>query len=530
MPDNDTFSKIPEAKTVPQKRTRLSFVWVIPIVAAAAGVWITVTKILSKGPEITIVFSSADGLEANKTKVNFNGLNVGMLTGIKLSEDHKHVIATAQMSPKAKDFLVKDTRFWVVKPRMSGLNITGLGTLISGNYIGVQLGQSKESARDFTALETPPLTGDMPGRLFTLKTTELGSLGAGAPVYFRQLPAGQIVSYELDKDGQFLNVKIFVAAPYDQYVNPNTRFWHASGIDVSLSAAGLHVQTESLMSILAGGIAFETAATDPLLPPAEAETTFNLFGNRTEAFRPLPTDPHTYQLVFDQSVRGLEVGAPVIMNGITVGEVTKIAPQFDVQLVKFSVPVTISVDPLRYGVKYLNLPAGQDAYTRQKMVMDTLVAHGLRGKLKTGNFLSGSLYVAVDLFPDAAPATLDWSQNPVELPTLPSQMEAIEDSVASLLKNLDKTVTSTRGTLTNADRLMVNLDKTLGTTRGTLTNADGLLNNASTLIGPDSLFNSELINMLQQGGGAARSLRVLADYLERHPEALIRGKTGEAKP
>ncbi|MDD5140858.1 MAG: MlaD family protein [Verrucomicrobiales bacterium] len=500
---------MPEAKTVPKKRTRLSLVWVIPIVAAVAGVWIAVTRILEKGPEITIVFTSADGLEANKTKVNYDGVNIGTLTSIRFAEDHKHVIATAEMSPKAKDFLVKDMKFWVVKPRMSGLNITGLGTLISGNYIGVQLGQSKESARSFTALESPPLTGDEPGRIFMLKATELGSLGAGTPIYFRQLQAGQVVSYELDKNGEFLNVKIFVQAPYDQYVNPDTRFWQASGIDVSLSASGLHVQTESVMSILAGGVAFETPAAGPLLPPAEAGTTFELFSDRTAAFRPPARDPHTYLMVFKQSVRGLSVGAPVVMNGITIGEVTKISPQFDAQKVEFNVPVTVSVDPIRYGVQFLNLPEGGNAISNNKIIMDTMVAHGLRAQLKTGSLISGSLYVAVDLFPDEPPATLDWAQNPVQLPTKPGQIEAIEVS---------------------ADKLLKSLDTTLGSVRGTLTNTDKLLGNAGSFIAPDSMFNAELNNMLQQGGGAARSLRVLADYLERHPEALIRGKTGEAKP
>jgi paraquat-inducible protein B len=167
MPDNDkSFPQVPEAKAVPKRRTRLSLVWVIPIVAAAAGVWIAVTKILNEGPTITIVFSSADGLEANKTKVNYNGLDVGTLTSIRLADDHQHVIATAAMSPKAKDFLVKDTQFWVVKPRMSGLNVSGLGTLISGYYIGVQLGQSKESERRFIALEAPPFAGNVSGRFF----------------------------------------------------------------------------------------------------------------------------------------------------------------------------------------------------------------------------------------------------------------------------------------------------------------------------------------------------------------------------
>lgn len=531
MPDNDpSFPPVPESKVVSKKRTRLSLVWVIPIVAAAAGVWIAVTKILDKGPEITIVFSSADGLVANKTKINYNGLDVGTLTSIKLMEDHKHVIATAAMHPKSEEFLVKDAKFWVVKPRMSGLNITGLGTLISGNYIGVQLGESKESEHHFIALETPPLTGDVPGKIFKLKATELGSLGAGTPIYFRQIQVGQVVSYALDKAGEFLDVEIFVESPYDQYVSTDTRFWQASGVDVSLTAAGLHVQTESVMSILAGGIAFETPPTGNPPPPAADGTEFTLFYDRKDAFEPPPHDPYRFLLVFKQSVRGLSVGAPVDIGGVQIGSVTGIQAQFDAKNAEFSVPVTVTIDPIRYGVKFLNFPRSEDMEANHKHVMDALVGRGLRAELKTGNFISGSLLVAISFVPDEPVATLDWSQNPVEFPTASGKVEAIEDSVASLLKNLDKVAVDARGTLTNADTLMLSLDKTLGTTRGTLTNADTLINNAGTMIAPDSVMNAELNALLLQGGDAARALRILADYLERHPEALIHGKPGEAKP
>ena len=214
MPDNDPpLPPVSESRAVPKKRTRLSLVWVIPIVAAAAGVWIAVTKILEKGPEITIVFSSAEGLVANKTKIDYNGLDVGTVTSLKLMDDHRHVMATAAMHPKSEEFLVKDAKFWVVKPRMSGLNITGLGTLISGNYIGVQLGESKESERHFIALESPPLTGDVPGKIFTLKATELGSLGAGTPIYFRQIQAGQVVSYTWTRADSFWTWKYLCSLP-----------------------------------------------------------------------------------------------------------------------------------------------------------------------------------------------------------------------------------------------------------------------------------------------------------------------------
>ena len=503
MPDhNPSFPQVPESKIVPKKRTRLSLVWIIPIVAAAAGVWIAVTKIMNEGPQITIVFSSAEGLEAGKTKIQYNGLDVGTLTTIRVAEERHHVIATAKMAPGSEPYLVKDAKFWVVRPRISGLNITGLGTLISGDYIEVELGQSHESERHFVALETPPpIEANTPGRFFVLQTPVLGSLGEGTPIYFRRLQAGQVASYELDKSGQFLNVKIFVQAPYDQYVNPDTRFWQASGIDMSLSASGLRVQTESLMSILVGGIAFETPATDSPKPPADANTTFTLFNDRAAAFRPPPLDPQTYLLVFKQSVRGLTVGAPVEIGGVAVGEVTRISPQFDIKTMEFTVPVTVSVDAQRYGVKFLNGPTGPDLASIRKNVMDTLVSHGLRAQLKTGSLISGSLYVSLAVFPNAPPASLDWSQNPVQLPTQSDKIEAIEDSVASLLKNLDLTVT----------------------------NADKLVGNANQFIGPNSELDMELNSLLLQGNDAARAIRLLADYLERHPEALIRGKTGDSQ-
>jgi paraquat-inducible protein B len=529
MPDNEkSLPQVPESRVVPKKRTRISFVWVIPIVAAVAGVWIAVTKILNEGPKIIITFQSAEGLEAGKTKINYNGLDVGKLMAIRMADDHKHVIATAQMEPKTESFLVKDTKFWVVKPRVSGLSITGLGTLISGNYIGVELGQSRESARSFVALEEPPMVAqNAPGRFFMLKTPELGSLGKGTPIYYRQLQAGQVVSYELDPKGQSMNIKVFVEAPYDRYVTPNTRFWQASGIDMSLSASGLHLQTESLMSILAGGIAFETPLTDSPLPPAEADTVFTLFNDRTEAFKPPPRSPHSYLLVFKESVRGLAPGAPVTLSGITIGEVTDVRAEFDPNLAQFTVPVTITLDPQRYGVKFLDLAAGEDAAAAGKQAMDALVSRGLRAQLKTGSLISGALYVAIDFFPNAPPGSVDWSQNPPQIPTEPGSMQGIEAGLASVVKKLDQM--QFKEISDDLRKTFGELDKTLASARGTLTNTDKLLDSTGKMLGPDSALDQQLGSMLQEMGGAAKAMRVLADYLERHPEALIRGKTGEAK-
>ena len=521
MPENQGVPYVPESRNVPGKRTRLSLVWIVPIVAAIAGVWVAVTRILAEGPKITIVFRSAEGLEAGKTKIHYNGVDVGTLTAIRLSDDHQRVIATAQMAPKTESFLVDDTKFWIVTPRIAGGTVSGLGTLLSGAYIGMEIGQAKEKRRDFVALAEPPVvTGDVPGRFFMLKTSTLGSLEYGTPIYFRRLQVGEVASYVLDDDGQGLTVKVFVKAPYDQYVTPNTRFWHASGIDLSLTASGLSVQTQSLVSILIGGIAFETPATGPVLPAAAADTVFTLYGDRKEAFQLPARDPQTFQLVFKQSVRGLTVGAPVEFHGIPIGHVVALDAQVDVKTFEFSVPVTVVVDATRFGVKVVELEPGADLATVRRKLLENFVAHGARAQLRSGSLLTGAMYVAIDFFPDASAVTMDWSRKPVEFPTVPGELEGIEAGITKIVKKLDTVPIQAIGD--DLKKAIVHLDETLVSARGTF-------DSATLLVAPDSTLDTELNTTLQELSRAARGLRVLADYLERHPEALVRGKTGEAK-
>jgi len=510
MPEGDIqSSQIPEAKTLPRKKTRLSLVWIIPIVASLIGAWVAVTMIRNQGPKITIVFRSAEGLEAGKTKIRYNGVDIGTVRSIRLTKDHRRVIATAEMAPKTEDILVEDTRFWVVTPRISGASVTGLGTLVSGAYIGMEIGKSPNGQSDFIALDEPPVvTSDTPGRFFILKTTDLGSVDFGSPIYFRKLKVGQVVSYALDKNGRTLTVKIFVNTPYDQYVTPGTRFWQAGGIDVSLSASGVSIQTPSVLSMMIGGLAFETPATGPVLPPAEENTEFTLYANRAEAYRPPPKNPHIYQLVFEQSVRGLSPGAPVEFRGIQIGQVEDVQAEFDVKKVDFKIIVTISVDAQRLGVKVRGAGAmGSDkdaALYRQ--IIDTMVSRGLRAQIRTGSLVTGALYVALDFFPDAPPAKLDWTKSPVRFATVPGKLEGIDANIASIVKKLDQVQYQEIGD---------ELRKTLVGVQQTLAGLD------QTLSGVDQ----ELPNALRGVNDAARSLRSLADYLDRHPEALIKGKS-----
>jgi paraquat-inducible protein B len=522
MPDPNTPAPAaPYSRTVTKKKTRLSLVWIIPIVAALAGAWVAVVKIRSEGPTITIVFKSAEGLDAGKTKIHYNGVDVGTLTKIRLSDDHKHAIATAEMAPGTEFFLVEDTQFWIETARISGATVSGLGTLISGAYIGMEIGSSSKKKTHFVALDTPPVvTSEVPGRFFMLKTHDLGSLDRGTPIFFRRLQVGQVVSYELDKDGQSLSVKIFVNAPYDQYVNPDTRFWQASGIDVSLSASGLNVQTQSVLSLLIGGIAFETPASGAALRPADAGAVFTLYRDRARAFEPPPSHPATFLLVFKQSVRGLAPGAPVEFRGIRIGEVVELSAQIDPKTAEFSVPVTIRLDAERLGVKVIDAPSPEAWEAMRRKVVDTLIERGFRAQLRTGNLLTGALYVNFDAFPAAPPATIDWSQTPPRLPTIPGELEALEASVVNIVKKLEKLPIEAIGE---------DVKKALVDLRGTLAAGTRTLDSADKTIAPNSALSTNLNETLGEVSRAARAIRVLADYLERHPESLLRGKSGEAK-
>src|SRR5499426_282587 len=302
---------IPSAVAVSKRKSSPQLIWLIPIVAVLIGGWLVVKGILNKGPTITISFKTAEGLEAGKTKVKYQSLDVGEVKSLTFNKGRHGVLATVELVKEAEPYLVDDTKFWVVRPRIAGGQISGIGTLFSGSYIGVDLGKSGDTRRDFVGLEVAPIvTADVPGRHFMLRADTLGSIETGSPVYFRQEAVGTVVSHEVNKDGQGVTFKIFVNAPYDQYVNADTRFWNASGIDVSLDATGVKVDTQSIVSILIGGIAFETLATSAQHPPAEENHEFLLADNRAEAMKRVDSVAVPFQFRFGQSIRGLSVGAP----------------------------------------------------------------------------------------------------------------------------------------------------------------------------------------------------------------------------
>ncbi len=367
------------------------------------------SAIMSQGPTITIVFKAAEGMEAGKTFVKYKDVNIGQVTAVKLSSDHAKVEVTAKIDKSAADLMVEDAKFWVVEPRVTLSGVSGLGTLLSGNYIGFEVGNSKKPQRKFTGLEVAPIiTGGQPGRQFVLKAENLGSLGIGSPIYYRQLQAGQVIAYDLAADGKSVQMKIFINAPYERYVTSGTRFWNASGVDVSLGAAGIDVRTQSLVSVLAGGVAFDTPSFTTIAEAAAADTVFTLYADKATAMKQPDSISTRYVLHFNESLRGLSVGAPVTLLGLPAGEVTDVGLAIDpatmnvrgrVEMVSFPERLVARLGPNKAAIGKMF----EGGVPERQAIMRRLVEQrGLRAQLRSGNLLTGQLFVAFDLFPERA--------------------------------------------------------------------------------------------------------------------------------
>jgi paraquat-inducible protein B len=530
---------IPSAVARKPKLRWLQPVWIIPIVAAIIGGWLALQAYLERGPTITIHFKTAESIEAGKTKIKYKEVDIGTVKSIHIEDDRQSVVVTAEMarrSPRA--LLVEDTRFWVVRPRISGGHVSGLGTLLAGAYIGTDPGTSTTDTRDFVGLETPPaVTSDLPGRQFMLGAEDLGSIDIGTPVYFRGLAVGQVVSTELAKDGKQVMVGIFVQTPFDQYVTPASRFWNSSGVDLSFDATGLRLDTQSLVTVIVGGIAFETPEAATSEPRVATGAAFVLWRNRAEAIAPHETVIETYAMTFEQSVRGLQVGSPVDFRGVVLGEVSRIDLDYDPARVKFRSVVEIRFFPERLRARAHDPGRKPDAAISPAQRMQRFVAAGFRGQIRPANLITGQQYIALDFFPNAPQATIDFGRTPPELPTVQASLAEIQESLAAIVKKLEKVPFDTIGedlrkaladlrvTLQNVDKVATQIDTQVAPElQKTLEQARKAFEAAERTLAQESPLQSDLRDTLQEVSRASQALRSLVDSLERQPDALIRGK------
>ncbi len=553
MADPGGIEGLPQATVVRAKRMRVSVIWIIPLLAAVVAIGIAIQRIRSEGPTITIVFNAAEGIEPGKTLVKYKDVPIGRVTALHLTTDYTKVEVTAKITKRAAGLMVEDAKFWIVRPVISLSGISGLNTLLSGNYIGFQPGKSENSQDEFVGLDVAPVVTDQKGREFVLNAPDVGSLDVGSPIYYRRLPVGQIVSYDLAPDGNSVQMKIFVNEPYDRFVFKGTRFWNASGVEVTAGADGVNVRTESLVSLLVGGLAFDTPPFEPR-EAAATDTVFTLYGDRTVAMKaPDPVARH-FVLYFRESLRGLSVGAPVTFLGLPAGEVTAVGIDVDQakQTIRSRVQVTFYPERLvgytgKKGEQAAALiSAMHDEEKHRAFVRRLIEERGLRAQLRTGSLLTGQLYVAFDYYPRAAKAKVDLSQAEPELPVVPSALADLEDKLASIvdkvdrmpledignsvkkdLENLDLALTDARKLLSSADtKLVPGITAALDDLRRTLAATERAMSSANeSLLESNAVAQEELRNALAEFSRAARGLRVLTDQLEREPSSLLRGKS-----
>lgn len=527
--------------SITRRKRRLSWIWLVPIVAAIAGGLLVLRTWLEAGPMISITFQTAEGLEAGKTQIRYKDVDVGLIQSIRLSEDRSHVIATARLAKDAASLAQEGTAFWVVRPRLGLSGVSGLGTLLSGAYIGVDAPSRVENHHvktEFTGLEKPPeVAQDRPGKRFRVTARNLGSLDIGSSVYYRRIPVGQVIAYRLSDDGQDVDIQIFVDAPNDRFVTAATRFWNASGFDFSLGADGLKVRTQSLMSVALGGLAFEDIG-ETGRTVAAADARFRLYDSE-QAARAKPDNLSLkIRLRFDQSVRGLTVGAPIDFNGIAMGQVDAIDMELDRDRKRFYAVVGATIYPDRLGSvaaivreEYM----GADQEHPSGLLLASLIRNGMRAQLRNGNLLTGQLYVALDVFPDAPPAAFQMSI-PADIPTVPNNLDQLQQQVTNIANKLDKIPfdkigADLRTTLASASRLMTRLDKQVAPeAQAALRQAAQSLAAITNMLSSDTGLASNTERAVQELSRTARSLRALSDYLQAHPEALLRGRTPDRLP
>jgi paraquat-inducible protein B len=549
-PDLPPDSEVPEAR-VETGRWRWAFlIWVVPVTAVLIGAWLGARALLNQGPLIGIEFKTATGLEAGKTSVRYKDVDVGVVSSISLSEDRKTVIVQARMRRDARPLLVEDTRFWVVRPRITGGQAFGLGTLLTGAYIALDPGKSPDERTGFTGLEIPPVVAtDAPGRQFVLRADDMGSVDVGSPVYYRRVRVGQTVSAELDRDGKAVSFRIFVDSPYDQFVTQNTRFWNASGIDMQLATGGFRLETQSLQSILIGGLAFQTPAEVEPGAPAAAEQVFTLYRDRETALKQPATVTDVYILHFDQSVRGLNTGSPVDFKGVVIGEVAKITIDNTQGLDRLRPAVEIHIFPERIAAQFRQRNRRPDEPAARAQALQRAIQRGLRAQLRTGNYITGQLYITLDFFPNARRVKVNTAATPPEIPTVSGGFEELTNAIqglatkleslpyAELVADIRTTLKSAQASLDEVNKVARRVDADLAPdmkaliadARATLDQGRITLERAQGVLSEDAPLQGDLRTTLRDVTRAAEAIRSLADYLERHPESLLRGKREETK-
>ncbi len=516
----------PPTRALREEPRRVSPIWVVPLVAAAIGLWMVWHGYATRGELITIVMETAEGVESGKTLIKARDVAVGKVESVRLSEDLDHIVVTARINPDAQQLLRQDTQFWVVKPRIGREGISGLTTFMSGAYIQVQPGEDSEPRFEFVALETPPATfQDAAGLRLQLTGERVQAAKVGDPVDYQGYSVGRVESAEFDVTTRKQTYRIYIQAPYTALVTTTTRFWTSSGIKLSLGAQGVTVDSGSAEALLGGGISFDVP--EGLGPGQEVDSDaqFVLYPDR-DAARQGRFDRHiAFVLMVDGSVRGLSPGAPVEYRGVRIGTVAEVPYRYTQSATSAldnpTIPVLIHIEPQRLDSR--SLPA-DDALWRERFL--ALAQGGLRASLGSGNLLTGALLVNLDFVADSTPPKRERYQGVDVFPSVQAGLGDLQQQLSQLLTKLNGL--PVEGLLTQLQALAGNLNL--------------LLQDPGTRAVPAALQQSlqdlsETLNGFSENAPAYKELnRLLRDLqplirtLDEQPNALIFKRSTRADP
>jgi len=557
-------TNLAEQRTLPHATTRrsrrFSIIWLVPLVAVAIGGWLAWDTLSKEGPTIKISFESGEGLQAGQSQLKYKDIVFGTVKSLTLSPDRTHVIVTIATTHEAAPLLTEGTLFWVVKPRLFAGNISGIETLLSGSYVGMlPAATAGKSQREFVGREDPPVLGAyVPGRTFLLKSKRIGSVSVGSPIFFRDLNVGEVLGWDIADMAEYVTIHAFVRAPYDSYVNDETRFWNASGVSVKLAGTGVEVQMESLKALLLGGVAFETPAAAVHAAETSENHVFPLFADRDKANAASYTRKIPAIAYFSGSVNGLAPGSEVTMHGLKVGYVTDVRLTFDPTKDAVLAPVRFEVEPERI------VGVGVRVFKTDAESVDALLKKGLRASLQSASLITGQQNVALEFVTDAPPAEVTMDGPDYVIPSTESggfaglassatellnkvntmPFDQIGKNLEGILKSVNdmaqgpqmkKALTELTAMIASAQNMVQNLNSGLSPAakqlpemaaglQKTLANANKLVLSLDNGYGDNTKFNRDLDRLMVQANDAVRSIRALSDLLARHPEALIKGR------
>lgn len=525
MPDS-----MQRAKRVSQ--SRLSPIWIVPLLAALIGAWMVWDNISSRGPLITLNMENAEGIEAGKTLIKTRNVEVGHVEAVRLSDDLSHTVVTARMSNDAARMLNTETRFWVVKPRIGREGISGLNTVLSGAYIQLAPGKSDEPQDSFDVLEQPPVAPpDAPGLRINLVSQVGNSLSAGDPITYQGYTVGRVESTDFDPEKREMRHRIFIQAPYDSLVTDTTRFWSSSGIDVQLDSEGVNVNLDSFETLISGGVTFGVPEDIARGNAAKQDATYTLYNNEESAREGTYDQYIEYVLLVDDTVRGLSRGAPVEYRGVRVGTVVSVpwhftAPQPDT-LTQFAIPVLIRIEPQRLESSE-NINEDIDDQEVRDRFETMFKEYGLRATLKAGNLLTGALFVDLNFSQDAEPyKPMEFDGKPV-FPTVSGGFAQIEQKISNLLDKLNGL--QVEPILDSLDQTMQTSQQTLEEVRQIAESVNAIVSDPATQQLPGSLNDTlqELQNTLNGFSSGSSGYRQLNDTLKQL-EILMRDLQPVAK-